>query len=163
MDSNPWGFSFRILTKKLRNSSGPLTAGMTGEFFAEVIAELFPRIAPYAFPPAGFAFDRERVTEGRFASSSTQPPRSARLRARTACIIGSSASLPEGCVRVFRRSAPRVSKRRRFRSSGGERTSCCSKNRVGIRRRRGRIGRFAFSTWTVSCSSAPRAMPWRRG
>ncbi|EEB16088.1 endonuclease/reverse transcriptase, putative [Pediculus humanus corporis] len=39
---------------------------MTGEFPAEVIAELFPRVALYAFPPAGFAFDRDRdrVTEG---------------------------------------------------------------------------------------------------
>ena len=38
---------------------------MTGKFLAEVIAELFPRVAPYAFPPADFAFDREtnRVTE----------------------------------------------------------------------------------------------------
>ena len=36
------------------------------EFLAEVIAELFPRVAPYAFPPANFAFvrERDRVTEG---------------------------------------------------------------------------------------------------
>ena len=61
VDSNPWGFPFRIVTKKLRNSSGRLTAGMTGEFPAEVVAELFPRVAPYAFPPADFAFDRKRA------------------------------------------------------------------------------------------------------
>ena len=48
------------MTKKLRNLSGPLTAGMTEEFLAEVVAELFPRVAPYVFSPADFAFDRER-------------------------------------------------------------------------------------------------------
>ena len=67
VDADPWGFPFRIATQNLRSSSGPLMAGMTGEFLAEVIAELFPRVAPYAFPPADFAFDRERdrVTEGK--------------------------------------------------------------------------------------------------
>ena len=65
MDSDPWGFPFRIVTKKQRSPSRPLTASMTGEFLAEVIAELFPRVTPYAFTPADFVFDRERdrVTE----------------------------------------------------------------------------------------------------
>ena len=65
VDADMWGFPFRIVTKKLRSSSGPLTAGMMGEFLAEVIAELFSRVAPYAFHPARFAFDRDRdrVTE----------------------------------------------------------------------------------------------------
>ena len=49
MDSDPWGFSFRIVTKKQRSPSRPLTASMTGEFLAEVIAELFPRVTPYAY------------------------------------------------------------------------------------------------------------------
>ena len=67
MYSDSWGFPFRLVTNKLGSSSGPLTAGMTEEFPAEVVAELFPRVAPYAFPPADFAFDRERyrVTEGK--------------------------------------------------------------------------------------------------
>ena len=34
-----------------------LTAGRTGKFLAKVIAELFSRVALYAFPPANFAFD----------------------------------------------------------------------------------------------------------
>ncbi|EEB10244.1 conserved hypothetical protein [Pediculus humanus corporis] len=67
VDSDSWGFPFRLVTNKLGSSSWPLTAGMTEEFPAEVVAELFPRVAPYAFPPADFAFDRERyrVTEGK--------------------------------------------------------------------------------------------------
>ena len=31
MDLDPWGFSFRLVTNKLRDSSGPLTTGMTEE------------------------------------------------------------------------------------------------------------------------------------
>ena len=58
--------------------------------------ELFPRVAPYpslrrASPSTTNATESPR---GRSTSSSTRPPRSARLRARTACITGSSADLP---------------------------------------------------------------------
>ena len=61
-----WGLPFRLVTNKLRGSSGPLTASMTEEFLAEVIAELFPRVEPFAFPPADFPRDEIRdvaVTE----------------------------------------------------------------------------------------------------
>ncbi|EEB17940.1 endonuclease/reverse transcriptase, putative [Pediculus humanus corporis] len=68
-DSDPWGLPFGLVTNKLRDSSGPLTAGMTEEFLAEVIAELFPRVEPFAFPPPDLSHDANRdrdteVTEG---------------------------------------------------------------------------------------------------
>ena len=68
-DSNPWDLPFRLGTNKLRGSSVSLTAGMTQEFLAEVIAELFPRVEPFAFPPADLSYDINRdrdtaVTEG---------------------------------------------------------------------------------------------------
>ena len=94
VDSDSWGFPIRLVTNKLRGSSGPLTAGMTGEFLAEVIAELFPRVKPFAFPPADISYDVNRdrdtaVTEGEVRSSSY--------------------------VRVSRCSTPRASERQHFR------------------------------------------------
>ena len=56
VDSNPWGLPFRLVTK-LRGSLGPLTAGMTEEFRAKMIAKVFPLVEPFAFPPADFPYD----------------------------------------------------------------------------------------------------------
>ena len=66
MDSDLWCLPFRLVIK-LRGSSGPLTASMTEEFLAKVIAKLFPRVEPFAFPPTDFPYDENRdtaVTEG---------------------------------------------------------------------------------------------------
>ena len=119
------GSRFRLVTNKLRGLSRPLTAGMTGEFLAEVIAELFPRVEPFAFPPVDFPRDEIRdaaVTERKFAYSSKRPRRGPRLRARTTCITAYSASPPGCCVRVSRRSTPRASEKRHFRLHGKRRT-----------------------------------------
>ena len=70
---------------------------MTEEFPAEVVAELFPCVAPYAFPPADFAFDRERyrVTEGKIRILLDAALKKRSAPARAACIIGPLAGLPE--------------------------------------------------------------------
>ena len=63
---------------------------MTEEFFAEVIAELFPRVSrAVRVSPGGFPYDENRdaaVTKGEVRLLGSTP----RLRARTACITAFS-------------------------------------------------------------------------
>ena len=98
---------------------------MTRKFLAKVIAELFPRVAFYAFPPSDFAFDRkrDRVTEREIRIP---------LDADKKCAAPGRNGVH---YRLLGKSS-RVSRGRRFRSSGIWRTSCSSKNRVETRRSR---------------------------
>ena len=104
VDLDSWSFPFRLVTNKLRGLSGPLTTGMTEEFLAEVIAELFP---------GGFPL---RQNSRRRNGGGGSPP----LRRGLEEALGFrperlafSASLSVCCVRVSRRdtvegSEPRV-------------------------------------------------------
>ena len=149
------GFFVPHRDKKLRSSSGPLTDGTTRDFLAEVIAELFPRVAPYAFRPPDFAFvrKRDRVTEGEIRTLLD-----ATSKKRTALgpngvhywILGKFAEVM--CARLSALYTARF-RRALFPKQWKCANLVLLENREEIRRRQAHIDRFAFSTWRVSCSS----------